>query len=447
MPRTASYALAGLAALAAVAAFVLYGQGNNLGFLLAGIAAGWSLAGAALIWDRRLGVFVAALLALGVSLYLGQQHLDAQGGAICSVDEVFNCDLVNQSKYSEVRGVPIALLGAAFYAGTALVALLARPGKPSFANAPHLVALGGALSVLYSVFLAWASSQVGAWCLFCISLYGLNALLLVGGLVWVNESGIPLGQGVRAVLFAKHEKSLTVLGLVLVAGVILGRQVNKPTAGGADGSGAGAPQAGLTVYRVDGEVPLDGTEPVFGSPSAKITVVEFADYECPHCGVVAPELHDLVLAAPDVRLLFKNYPLDNACNPNIGRVFHKNACAAAVAAECARQQGRFWELNRLLFKNADALDPDGIAFMAGQVGLDMATFDACRAAPSSVEAVVQDIAHATAVNVGGTPTIFVNGLYGDQWVLVRGPGDLAELLKLASKGKALPTPVPRLPDE
>ncbi len=446
MSRSASSGLAVAAAIALIAAFVLQGQGNTLGFLGAIIAACWSAGLAGLLRSPRVGVVIASGAALLVSLYLGNHHVDLQAQAICNVDEVFNCDLVNRSEWSEIRGVPIAYLGAAFYLGAALVALYATPSRASFKNGPHLLALGGGLSVAYSLFLVWASTQVGAWCLLCVSLYGLNALILVAGALWVRQSGVPLGDGLKAVLFAREEKSLTVLGIVLVAGVIFGRQANKSegTTPEASTSGGGAPP--ISVFVGPSEIGLDGTEPVLGNPSGRIVVVEFADFECPFCGIVAPDLHDLASASPDIKILFKNYPLDNACNPNIKRVFHKESCAAAKAGECARQQGRFWELNRLMFLNQEALDADALTFMGAQVGLDKATFEACRASEETTLAVQQDIASATAIGIDGTPSIFVRGLYGDQWVKVRQPSDIAQLLKLTADGKPLPTPVPEPSD-
>ncbi len=447
MSRTAPLGLATAAAIALIAAFVLQGQGNTLGFLGAIIGASWSAGLAGVLLSRRAGVILTSLIAFAVSMYLGSHHVDAAAQAVCNVDAVFNCDAVNRSEWSEIRGVPIAYLGAAFYLGAALVAWLARPGARSFENAPHLLALSGALSVLYSVFLAWASTQVGAWCLFCINLYGLNVLLLVAGVLWARETPIALMDGVKAAFFGKNEKSLTVLGLLLIVGLIGGRQANKGEVASPSTDGGSDSAPALTVYIGPSNLTLDGTEPVLGNPNGKITVVEFADFECPYCGVVAPDLHDLAKASPDVQVLFKNYPLDNACNPEIKRIFHKESCNAAAAGECARQQGRFWELSRLMFINQEALSSEAISFMGGQVGLDKATFEACRQAPETIAAVQEDIKHAIEIDISGTPSIFVSGLYPGRWVQVRSPGDIGALLKLVAEGKPLPTPVPRPADE
>lgn len=448
MSRLVSLGFAAITLVAAIAAFVLQSQQNAIGFLAATLIACWAASIAALAHDRRIGVVMTTAIAFCVAMYLGNHHVHLDSVAVCNVNEVFNCDRVNRSAWSEFRGVPIAWIGAAFYVGTMLVALLARPESGSFRNTPHLVLLGGVGAVGYSLFLAWASTQIGSWCLFCIDLYGLNSILLVSGILWTRESGIPVASGIHAVLFARKEKSLTVLGLVVFAGLIAGRVYNKPTTStAAEGEGEHGSAPAVTVYLGPNAIVTDGTEPVLGNPNGKITVIEFADFECPFCGQVAPDIHDLASASPDLRILFKNYPLDQACNPNIKRVFHKDSCRAAEAGECARQQGRFWELNRLMFMNQEDLDDDALKFMASQVGLDMTTFQTCWDAPDTVAAVQEDITSASAIGIDGTPSIFVRGLYGDAWVQVRRPSDIGALLEMAADGKPLPTPIQRPTDQ
>lgn len=434
-------ALPVLAVLAAVASAVLHGQDSNLGMLLAGITAGWLSCSAGLVWHRRVGVAVTALAGLGVSLYLGFHHLSEAGSSICSVNEVFNCDAVNQSAWSELAGIPIAFIGSAFYAGLGVMALAGLFTPGAFRHSGALTTLGGAAAVAVSAVLAYASMTLGAWCLFCISLYGVNVLLLVGGLALLRADGEPLGAGVARAL-GGADRSLAV---AVVTGVVVLLVVPKGGGSAAGGAGGGSDTASLegTVLTTREPVPLDGTEPMLGVPSAPITVVEFADFECPHCALVAPELHDLVSARPEVRVLFKNYPLSNLCNDKITRLFHEHACEAAVAGECARQQGRFWELDRLMFANQTYLDSDSIQFMAKQVGLDEAAFSACMKDPAALEAVKLDAAHGNQMGITGTPTLFVHGLYGDDWVQLRGLVDLVSvLLELKDKGEPLPKPVP-----
>jgi len=140
--------------------------------------------------------------------------------------------------------------------------------------------------------------------------------------------------------------------------------------------------------------------PVRGAPMAGISIVEFSDFECPYCGAAHPMLRQ-VLEEFDgkVNLVFKQYPLEA----------HANAMPAARAAIAAQAQGKFWEMADALFEHQRELSPEKIRELAQKVGLDVAKFDADLAAPETQARVDRDRKHGTALDVQGTPTLFVNG--------------------------------------
>ena len=137
--------------------------------------------------------------------------------------------------------------------------------------------------------------------------------------------------------------------------------------------------------------------PEKGPKDAPVLMIAFSDYECPYCRR-AEDTVEQVLKAYDgkIRYVFRDYPLP----------FHKNAKPAAVAAGCAREQGKFWEYNQKLFK-AD-LSADGLKKTASEVGLDSTKFDACLA-KNDTKTIEQDIADGGSVGVNGTPAFFING--------------------------------------
>ncbi|MEC7946060.1 MAG: thioredoxin domain-containing protein, partial [Myxococcota bacterium] len=341
-------------------------------------------------------------------------------------------------------------IGAGFYAAVLAVSVAASRGPARYDRAAHIIFFGGVLGVCYSVFLAGVSLKLGAWCLFCISLYGLNLLLLVGGALQARTlEGETLLGGIAPALRGGDDKSMSLMataGIVVMAGSLFVYNQSGgdgPTAGEvlADKAPADIDPAELAALFQAPKAPLevDGTEPVLGDPSAPYVVVEFADYECPHCAATAPELKALVEAHPEIQLQFKHYPISNLCNEAIGAAGHENACAAAAAAECARLQGRFWELSALMFKNQQYLAKDDIRFMAGQVGLDTAAFEACMADPATEQAVRVDAAAGDRAGLTGTPTLYLKGVKGDEWLHVRGLGDeVAALVAAHKEGIELP---------
>ncbi len=140
--------------------------------------------------------------------------------------------------------------------------------------------------------------------------------------------------------------------------------------------------------------------PFRGPENAKVTVVEFSDFECPFCGRFKDTLDQLVKEYPnDVKHVFRNNPLP----------FHTHAKPTARAGICAQKQGKFWELRDQFFANQKALDDASIRKYAETAGLKMDAFDACMKDPQLDKQIDDDIAYAQSVGARGTPTTFING--------------------------------------
>jgi protein-disulfide isomerase len=154
------------------------------------------------------------------------------------------------------------------------------------------------------------------------------------------------------------------------------------------------------VQRV--EVGVDG-EPSIGSSDAPVEVVVFSDFECPFCARFAQQtlagLKDFVDAGR-LRLVFRNFPLP----------FHSDAQKAAEAAECASEQGKFWEFHDRLFASQNDLAVASLKNYAKEMGLDSAGFDECLDSGRMAAEVQSDLADGEKAGVSGTPTSFVNGI-------------------------------------
>jgi protein-disulfide isomerase len=143
-----------------------------------------------------------------------------------------------------------------------------------------------------------------------------------------------------------------------------------------------------------------GSSFVKGNKDAKVTIVEFSDFQCPYCSRLQPTLKQVLEAYPnDVKLVYKDYPLS----------FHKNARPAAKAARAAGEQGKFWEMHDLIFANFSTLSEDKFIQFARQLGLDMEKFKADFKSSKYDALIQQDIALGRKVGVTGTPTLFMNG--------------------------------------
>ena len=409
-------------------------EGPSVATLMTGIGIGWLISGAGLAKDPRIGAVLAGLMGLGVSLYLGVEHAQT-GDLACTVDATFDCGSVVRSEYSTLFGIPVAFLGSGFYAAASFGGLMALMTPGRYEGGGKLLTIGGIISIFFSAYLAWASLQLGKWCLFCISMYGVNALLLAAGILWQRSAKV--GEGDKSV-----GTMITAGAVVFLAAMLFYNQSTSSGSSSLASNASGADLASL-FQATAGPMTLDGTEPIYGNPSAPYTVVEFADFECPYCGKVAPELKKLVDTNPDIRLMFKHYPLSPICNESVQRDMHENACNAAQASECARLQDRFWELTTLMFKNQRYLSPEDLSFLAQQVGMDTAQFSSCMEDPTTETAVLADISHAGKLNIHGTPALFLLGIAGDEWVHIKGdPDTIGVLVEAHREGREIPPTPP-----
>jgi protein-disulfide isomerase len=146
--------------------------------------------------------------------------------------------------------------------------------------------------------------------------------------------------------------------------------------------------------------PVTDRDHTIGPADAPVTLLEYGDYECPHCGKAFPVLKEIRLEMRDtLRFAYRHYPIT---------LSHTQAEMAAEAAEAAGAQGRFWEMHAKLFTNQDALDRSSLERYAIEIGLDVARFHMDLATRAHRERVLEDMASGEESGVAWTPTFFIN---------------------------------------
>jgi protein-disulfide isomerase len=146
-------------------------------------------------------------------------------------------------------------------------------------------------------------------------------------------------------------------------------------------------------------IAVDGA-PVRGPADARITLVEFSDFECPFCSAAVKQV-DIVMAAypNDIKLIYKQFPLS----------MHPHAELSAEASLAAREQGKFWEMYEVLFKNFRQLSRANILAWAKELGLNVDKFKADLDSGKYKKEVEKDLADGEAAGVYGTPAFYING--------------------------------------
>ncbi|MEM3126612.1 MAG: DsbA family protein [Candidatus Woesearchaeota archaeon] len=148
---------------------------------------------------------------------------------------------------------------------------------------------------------------------------------------------------------------------------------------------------------------LSDNDPFKGDKNAKVTIVEFSDYQCPYCArfysQTLPQIEENYIKSGKVKFVYRDYPLP----------FHQFAQKASEAAECAGDQEKYWEMHNKIFDNQQQLNIENLKYWAKELGLDGKEFDSCLDSGKYVSEVKEDIANGSAVGVTGTPTFIING--------------------------------------
>jgi protein-disulfide isomerase len=343
---------------------------------------------------------LSAIFGIGVSGYLLVEYTTGQPG-LCLTGS--GCDEVRASDFAYPLGIPMPLFGVAFYAVAAWLAYRTLRGGPILGvGSRTLLLAAGVVGVAMSAALtAIEAFVIESFCTWCLASAAASVLLLIGavGLWRTPEEEEPRGTSGRARqqqarVEAQRRGSLRAVSLwgsVATAGLFSALLV-----AGALASGPGPQQTG------------DELAPS-GSPrlgSGAVTVVEFADFQCPACAVVGPTLQEMA-AANEMTLVFRHFPLE---------AIHANANASSRAAEAAERQGAFYAMSEALYAsqsawaNLAAADADAyFASLAGQLGLDVERWRSDYASSQVRADVAADAQAAQRLNLPGTPTIYIGG--------------------------------------
>ncbi len=163
---------------------------------------------------------------------------------------------------------------------------------------------------------------------------------------------------------------------------------------------AQAPQDEDAPTRYD--IPV-GDNPMYGPADAKITIIEFSDFECPYCRKWTVEVWPKLRQEYEgkIRLVYRDYPLYGV---------HANAASAAEAANCAHEQGQFWPFHDKLFERSQGFSQDAYQSYAQEIGLDAQKFTECVEQQKYKKTVEDDFAFASEFGIRSAPTFFINGL-------------------------------------
>ncbi len=205
---------------------------------------------------------------------------------------------------------------------------------------------------------------------------------------------------------AEKNSPFIIPGAIIIAGALIAGAIMYTNSRGGVVAVGGNELAGAgTAPLVEGNLVDD--DAMLGDPSASVTIVEFADYQCPFCGkffkTVMPQITEKYIKTGKVKFVYRDFAF-----------LGEESEWAASAAECAKEQGKFWEYHDYLYthqngENQGAFHKKNLKQFAGALGLDGSKFDSCLDTDKYLEEVRKDTEAGRLAGVSGTPTTFVNG--------------------------------------
>lgn len=332
--------------------------------------------------------------------------------SFCAISEFINCDVVVASKYGKILGIPNSYYGIITYSGilifTIFFSIKSRPEKNIFYSWMFGVSL---FTSLFSIYLfAISLFVIKALCIMCIGVYLINfAMLFIVSHEIIKEKIPPIKIiSEQLLLMLKEHLFISFIFIIISLSMISFLYINNINNEKREWRERyiDVISGRATVYNINIE-----DSPLIGPPDAKITIVEFSDFQCPFCKNAEDVLNKVYFYYKDkIRIVFKHFPLDNKCNILINPSVHEYACNSAIASLCADEQGKFWEYRKMLFENQKELDNNNLIRHAVRAGLNMEQFTNCLTMPGNrMQKIISDINQGYELGVRSTPTLFLNG--------------------------------------
>lgn len=404
--------------------------------------------------NRYLILSFVGLLFSSVLLY---HHVEVTSGvqigpSFCAINETFDCDAVAKSAYSIILGLPTASWALIFYFGV-LLYLAGRDGAPGEPNESDvMLVLAAAAAVPTAYMFSVSLLIIKKICIYCTVLYFTNLALLGAAIIDPSRSR-PFSAalsggfaGIGRLLARPFDSALLVFcfAAFVAAVAVAPNKIILPY---------------LTRYQVRdtdsvtrklifdtwnatpvSQIPLDlGTDPATkdwskGPQTAAVTLVEFFDYQCPHCknfGLAAEQL--LKRYPKDLMIVVKNFPLDPTCNKYTPRGSHKLSCKIAETARCVGMKSPelYWEFNRRVF-SAPEMDPARLDKTLADLGIAKAEMDSCLADPATLAKIRSDTDDGFNLKINHTPTIYINGKLSESSEISRIEAIIDQLLERLS---------------
>lgn len=357
-------------------------------------------------------LIISLLITIGLFIYLTVHHYSVQlgtnGPGLCSISSTLNCDAAAGSSYSEVFGIPIAVLGLCFNLIMLIVILFRKLGWSDPTKTQNGFVLGLFLtSAAVSIILGLISTfKIQVICPFCLGTYifaFINAYL-----AW--QIFKPASFNIAKILSEK-ENLISGGAILLLAWFISGSIQDKYGLNDIRQSLAEK----VSLWQMSPVYTFNDSLGLTKNPQAAISVVEFADFKCPHCKAAAQSFKSFMKDRTDTKLVFKPFPLDGTCNPQVQFKGDGSRCKMATWALCSEKVAqKGWDVAYWYFENQESLMSvtnlkETNAELAKKFNFNYEDVEKCSESVTTYDEIKKIASEAVAAQVEGTPAIYLNG--------------------------------------
>ncbi len=361
-------------------------------------------------------LLITLFLDVCVFIYLTMHHYSVKtgigGSSICSISSKLNCDAAALSSYSELFHIPVAVLGAVFHLVLFFFVLFLSLGwAESSTYIKKTIRIQLIASAAVSLVMAAISLVlVKVACPFCLVTYVLSLVNLALG--WNLITTSPKDTFEISGYFGEYKSHLYgLITIPVVAWLVAGMISNHYRL---DEMRKYVPEK-LAIWKASAEFAFDLNLGISNNVmNPKFTLVEYADFKCPHCRDASKSIGLFLNAHPDILFVFKPFPLDGSCNPSLTQKSDGSRCELAAIALCSEKlASKGLEVTHWLFENQEkfySIDPKTLyPEIQEKYGLDTKALDDCVRSAETYESLKKSGEEGTRAGVEGTPTIYLNG--------------------------------------
>jgi len=359
-----------------------------------------------------------SLLGLGASCAATYVHYNLirnpDYSSFCDINATVSCKAAYLSRFGSIWGVPVAVGGVIFFAWVLLMLWGSRGRSRISDSTPAYLFAGSTLALAFTLYLAYASFFIlKEVCPLCVATYVavIGVFIISGGASSVPMSSLPKRILTDMRVLVASPLAL-VIALLFVAGTAWGvnafpSETIRPVSAAEQTLSA---EQQTELARWWDMQPKNENFPI-PSDGATVQIVEFADFQCPHCKqmyfALKPILDKFMAAHPkDVTFTFKTWPLNSTCNANVASVAFVASCDAAAAYSMAKPKGTADALKDWFFLHQEELSPTTVRRVAAETA-KIGDFDAQY--EKAMREVKTDVALGASLGVNSTPSFFING--------------------------------------